>query len=122
MVPPFLAYYGATTNNRTMIEEAYNQIKLYRNYLRDDSGAWKHILLGTFNDTGLWSTGACLSMCNFHGANHRFSGNGWAAAGMLRVYGTIQNSHFSGSFKNELRDLSNWVLEIQNAMYKNIVR
>ena len=41
---------------------------------------------------------------------------------MLRVYGTIQNSDFSGSFKSELRDLSNWVLEIQGAMYKNIVR
>ena len=58
MVPPFLAYYGVTTNNRSMVEEAYNQIKLYRKYLRDDSGAWKHILLGSFNDTGLWSTGA----------------------------------------------------------------
>lgn len=62
MVPPFLAYYGVTTNNQSMVGEAYNQIKLYRNYLRDDSGAWKHILLGSFNDTGIWSTGASLCL------------------------------------------------------------
>ncbi len=30
MVPPFLATYGVTTRNRTLLEESYNQIKLYR--------------------------------------------------------------------------------------------
>lgn len=49
-------------------------------------------------------------------------GNGWAAAGMLRVLGTIQHSPFPKSFKNEMKDLSNWVSEILNAMYPHLVR
>lgn len=49
-------------------------------------------------------------------------GNGWAAAGMLRVLGTMQNSQFASSFKNEMKDLTSWVLDIQKAMYANIVR
>jgi rhamnogalacturonyl hydrolase YesR len=64
MVPPFLAYYGVLTGNTTLMNEAYNQIKLYRNYLRDTKAKnlWKHILLGTDsadggNDEGHWSTG-----------------------------------------------------------------
>jgi hypothetical protein len=63
MVPPFLAYYGVTTRNRTMILEAYNQIKLYRIYLRDPGkGMWRHVLLGkSWNDPGFWSTGAFAS-------------------------------------------------------------
>lgn len=60
MVPPFLAYYGVLTDNQTLVREAYNQIKLYRDYLRDDgaNGLWKHVLLGSSgNDEGHWSTG-----------------------------------------------------------------
>lgn len=59
MVPPFLAYYGVTTRNRTMLLEGYNQIKLYRNYLRDpNQSMWMHVLLGpSGNDPGFWSTG-----------------------------------------------------------------
>ncbi|KAF7363457.1 hypothetical protein MSAN_01001500 [Mycena sanguinolenta] len=64
MVPPFLAYYGVLTGNTTLMNEAYNQIKLYRNYLRDSSAKnlWKHIVLGNdtqdgANDPGHWSTG-----------------------------------------------------------------
>lgn len=26
MVPPFLAYYGLTTNNQSMLQEAYTQV------------------------------------------------------------------------------------------------
>jgi hypothetical protein len=43
MVPPFLAMYGAIHKNTTVMDEAYNQIKLYRDILRDSSGLWKHI-------------------------------------------------------------------------------
>lgn len=60
MVPPFLAYYGVLTQNSTLLWEAYQQINLYRNYLRDTSAnnLWKHILLGkSGNDEGHWSTG-----------------------------------------------------------------
>lgn len=115
MVPPFLAYYGVTTANRSMLEEAYTQCKLYRSYLRDTvtpSGSknsvtlWKHVVLGTSgNDDGHWSTG-----------------NGWAAMGMLRVLGTIKNSQYANSMKNEQKDLTSWVNEIQDGMYSFIVR
>jgi rhamnogalacturonyl hydrolase YesR len=59
MVPPFLAYYGVITKNRTLIAESYKQIQLYRNYLRDDQeGMWRHVLLGSSeNDEGFWTTG-----------------------------------------------------------------
>ena len=114
MVPPFLAYYGVTTQNRSMVQEAYTQISLYRNYLKDSatpSGSkdsvtlWKHVVLGTSgNDDGHWSTG-----------------NGWAAMGMLRVLGTIRNSQYANSMKTQQRDLANWVNEIQDGMYAFIV-
>ncbi|KAH9176368.1 glycoside hydrolase family 105 protein [Lactarius sanguifluus] len=106
MVPPFLAYYGITTGNQSMLQEAYNQVKLYRNYLRDNSagGLWQHIVLGTNGtDSGHWSTG-----------------NAWAAAGMLRVLGTLKSSPFSHDLKNQIKDLGNWVAEIHSAMYPHL--
>ncbi|KAF8635336.1 hypothetical protein AX15_000455 [Amanita polypyramis BW_CC] len=106
MVPPFLAYYGIITKNRTLVLEAYNQIKLYRNYLHDPEtgGLWKHVLLGSSgNDDGHWSTG-----------------NGWAAAGMLRVLATIRNSQYANSLKSQQKDLAEWAIEIQNAMYSHL--
>ena len=59
MVPPFLAYYGVITRNRTLLAESYNQIQLYRNYLFDPiESLWRHVLLGVSqNDEGFWSTG-----------------------------------------------------------------
>lgn len=62
MVPPFLAYYAVISENKTLLIESYNQIKLYRSYLMDSSagGMWKHVLLGDGTDDGHWSTGACL--------------------------------------------------------------
>lgn len=41
---------------------------------------------------------------------------------MLRVLGTIKNSAYAKDFKNEQKDLINWVLEIQNGMYQYLVR
>jgi rhamnogalacturonyl hydrolase YesR len=67
MVPPFLAYYGVMSHNTSLLEEAYTQLKLYRNYLASDSSAaLRHVVLGDWQDNGLWATG-----------------NGWAAAGEL---------------------------------------
>ncbi|KAJ2925863.1 hypothetical protein H1R20_g11230, partial [Candolleomyces eurysporus] len=102
MVPPFFAYYGALTRNRTLLVEAYNQCKLYRSYLQDEkSRLWRHVLLGTSGiDEGFWSTG-----------------NGWAAAGMLRVHATITNSEYANTLKNQRKDLQKWVEEIHKAMY-----
>ena len=49
MVPPFLAYYGVLSNNQTLVQAAYDQCRLYRQYLVDDDagGMWKHIVLGS---------------------------------------------------------------------------
>jgi hypothetical protein len=45
-----------------MIQEAYNQISLYRDELRDPgTSLWKHIVFGSFQDLGLWATGACCA-------------------------------------------------------------
>ncbi|KAG8718644.1 hypothetical protein FRC09_012355 [Ceratobasidium sp. 395] len=100
MVPPFLAYYGASTSNKTLIAESYRQIKLYREVLLDKSGLWQHIRQGSFEDKGLWSTG-----------------NGWAAMGMMRVAATIKAAGYEDEFKNELEDLSNWTAGIFDAMW-----
>ncbi|KAF5318278.1 hypothetical protein D9611_014688 [Ephemerocybe angulata] len=110
MVPPVLGYYGVLTKTRSYLVDAYVQCRLYRQYLRDGStGLWRHVLLGTRvdgvpNDPGFWSTG-----------------NGWAAAGMLRVYATIKNSEFAGSMKNEMNDLKTWVEEVHIAMYSHLL-
>lgn len=59
MVPPFLAYYGVMARNRTAVAESYNQIRLYRGYLRDQgtNNLWRHMALGDNQDTDHWSTG-----------------------------------------------------------------
>ncbi|CAE6451774.1 unnamed protein product [Rhizoctonia solani] len=103
MVPPFLAYYGVLTDNQTLVEESYNQIKLYRDILADDTGMWQHIRLGSFEDRGHWSTG-----------------NGWAAMGMLRVLVTIRGSPWSKSMRRHISDLESWVGEILDAMWPNL--
>ncbi|KAJ2914327.1 hypothetical protein MD484_g6070, partial [Candolleomyces efflorescens] len=103
MIPPFLAYYGVITDNRTVVQQAYDQIKLYRDQLYDsNAGVWRHIAGGSRDpDPGYWATG-----------------NAWAAAGMLRVYATIDNSDFSGGMKNQKKDLKNWVQEIHKGVYE----
>ncbi|KAG8887993.1 hypothetical protein FRB98_008591 [Tulasnella sp. 332] len=109
MVPPFLAYYGAVTNNISLIHEAYNQISLYRDALLSTNvSLWEHIYcpgpydatVNNFNDTGHWGTG-----------------NGWVAAGMLRVLATMKNSPWSISdFQTQEEDLSNWITEVHTGM------
>ena len=60
MVPPVFAYWGALQTNldtqRSYLRKAYDQLRLYRNYLRDPTtNAWKHVLMGSWSDAGLWS-------------------------------------------------------------------
>ncbi|KAI0750887.1 Six-hairpin glycosidase [Daedaleopsis nitida] len=98
MAPPFIAYYGALQGGdqgSSLLEEAYNQCKLYRQYLSDESGLWKHIVLGSWSDLHHWSTG-----------------NAWAAAGMLRVLETIDRSSFSSKMTSEKTQLTMWIDEI----------
>lgn len=87
MVPPFLAYYGAMQDNTTLMDEAFNQISLYRDQLHDSSAnnLWKHIVQGgDGEDPGHWATG-----------------NGWAAMGMLRVMGTYRASKRASSYQDK---------------------
>lgn len=43
------------------MQEAFDQCRLYRNYLRDPSGLWRHIVLGpNGTDAGYWATGALV--------------------------------------------------------------
>lgn len=44
-------------------------------------------------------------------------GNGWAAAGMLRVAATMAQSQFSKDLRGQQDDLASWVHEIQAGMY-----
>ena len=62
MVPPFLAYYGVLTQNETLLQLAYDQCRLYRQYLVDDDagGMWRHIVQGSTPDSGHWTTGQYL--------------------------------------------------------------
>ena len=41
---------------------------------------------------------------------------------MLRVLGTMKNSPYSKSFKNQISDLGQWTFDIQKAMYPHLVR
>lgn len=48
-------------------------------------------------------------------------GNAWAAAGMVRVLGTIQRSQYAGALQQEQSDLASWIQEIHGGMYPHQV-
>ncbi|KAF9558450.1 hypothetical protein CPC08DRAFT_692109 [Agrocybe pediades] len=93
MAPPFLAYYGAATHNATFLREGVEQITLYRDVLvantttgtasppsshpAEAAGLWTHILSQWWSEPGIWA-----------------SGNGWAAAGSMRVLATLLKAPF----------------------------
>ncbi|GAA5883138.1 hypothetical protein JCM16303_006109 [Sporobolomyces ruberrimus] len=106
MVPPFLAYYGVLSKNTSLLDAAYTQCRLYRQYLLSPSiGLWKHIVMGDSPDQGLWSTG-----------------NGWAANGMLRVVGALKNSDYENQYESEIQDLMNWTREIVESAWQQPMR
>ncbi|KAI5474874.1 hypothetical protein MNV49_002318 [Pseudohyphozyma bogoriensis] len=96
MAPPFLAYQGVLTKNLTLLTEAYNQCYSYRQVLYNSKyGLWEHVLLGDWQDAGVWGTG-----------------NAWAAAGMTRVLATIQHSVYTSQCTAQMTNLTNWINEI----------
>ncbi|GLB33486.1 putative glycosyl hydrolase family 88 [Lyophyllum shimeji] len=98
MVPPFIAYYGALqrgNGGRALMQVAYDQCRLYREALRDSSGLWRHVALGTWQDNSHWATG-----------------NAWAAAGMLRVLQTLNHSSDADFFTKQQANLTEWIQEI----------
>ncbi|THH02396.1 hypothetical protein EW026_g444 [Hermanssonia centrifuga] len=104
MAPPFIAYYGALAGGAVgadLLQQAYDQCRLYRNYLRDPIGLWRHITLGDGTDETHWGTG-----------------NAWAAAGMMRVLQTIRHSEQAQAFQSQQEDLTNWIHEIVSAAWQ----
>ena len=61
MAPPFIAYFGALQNDsggQALLQVAYDQIRLYRDALFDANvSLWRHIALGSQQDSGHWATG-----------------------------------------------------------------
>ncbi|KAI3483502.1 hypothetical protein L1887_53633 [Cichorium endivia] len=107
MMPPYLAFYGLVTRNNTLLQLAYDQIRLYRDGMRLTSGAatnlWGHIYLPdnrTWTDGGAWATG-----------------NGWVLAGMARTLATIEQSQASQAMVSQKNDLVSWMNEILDAAY-----
>ena len=99
MAPPFIAYYGALEDESTdqdLLQTAYDQVRLYREVLYDQNvSLWRHIALGDGTDPTHWATG-----------------NAWAAAGMMRVLATIQQSCVASEMIQQQCDLEQWVGEI----------
>ena len=92
MAPPFIAYYGAATNDEPLLRKAAEQCVLYRQILQANTtapykGVWEHIIGANSQDRGLWSTG-----------------NAWAAAGATRVLATIMKAPiaYSCSWRSEV--------------------
>ncbi|TFK43267.1 Six-hairpin glycosidase-like protein [Crucibulum laeve] len=105
MVPPFIAYFGALQGGeggKSLLQIAYDQCRLYRDALRDPSGLWRHITLGSWQDDTHWATG-----------------NGWAAAGMLRVLQTLNHSSQAEKFAAQQANLTEWIQEILVASWAN---
>jgi len=104
MAPPFIAYFGALQNGdggQALLQIAYDQIRLYRDALFDaDVSLWRHVTLGSWEDSGHWATG-----------------NGWAAAGIMRVLATIRRSNFEPVMQSQQDDLAQWVDEILTGVW-----
>ncbi|KAL5482865.1 hypothetical protein ACEPAI_9460 [Sanghuangporus weigelae] len=109
MGPPFLAYYGAVTNNQTLLQLAFDNIRLFRDALLIDGPTgklWAHIYneeTASFQDKGIWGTG-----------------NGWAALGIVRVQETIKKSTFADQMEDQINTLESWVKEILDGMFVTI--
>ena len=108
MTPPSLAYSAVAFSNITLMQEAYQQIKLYRDVLSFGGpvgpgqcvGLWRHIAGLQNSDPGFWSTS-----------------NGWALGGMLRVYATMKSWKISSrTMQTEMSDLKAWIMELVDAI------
>lgn len=131
MAPPFIAYFGALQNDdggQALLQIAYDQIRLYRDALFDaDVSLWRHVTLGTWQDSGHWATGAQAVLFSCEPATrtrpHAFrAGNGWAAAGTMRVLATIKRSSFASAMQSQQDDLAQWVDEILTGVWYYQVR
>ncbi|EJD51821.1 Six-hairpin glycosidase [Auricularia subglabra TFB-10046 SS5] len=104
---PFLAYYGVVTGNQSLVQEAYDQCRLYRDGLLIKDGpygpAWGHLFSDDnqqWYDRGLWLTG-----------------NAWAAKGIIQVAATIEASQYAEDMSAQLTDLKDWIQEIFDGVF-----
>jgi len=106
MAPPFIAYFAITQGGDgelALLQAAYDQCRLYRDQLFDaDASLWRHIALGTWQDNIHWGTG-----------------NGWAAAGMLRVMETMTNSIYADDLVAQTNNMTSWINEILTGVWVN---
>ncbi len=104
MAPPSAAYYAlVAASSRQHLVWAIEQCALQRAYLRNETGLWKHIILGgdkEKRDPYCWATS-----------------NAWATAGMLRVIACIQRSTWAAEegMQQSAQRLAGWVDEILEA-------
>jgi len=104
MAPPFIAYYGALTNNVSLLLTAKQQVGFYRDVLRDADvdNLWHHILLGSWSDPSLWGTGIA-----------------WTASGGTRVLQTMAKSICARGLIGDMWELAGWITEILNGVWKH---
>ncbi|KIM83914.1 hypothetical protein PILCRDRAFT_68878 [Piloderma croceum F 1598] len=104
MAPPFIAYFAITQGGGgalLLLQAAYDQCRLYRDQLFDsDVSLWRHVALGTWQDNLHWATG-----------------NGWAAAGMLRVMETMNNSAYANQLVAQTSNMTSWINEIMTGVW-----
>ncbi|MBW0493345.1 hypothetical protein O181_033060 [Austropuccinia psidii MF-1] len=109
MAPPFIAYYGAWSSNATLLRFAYDQARLYRGTLQDPNHKlwiWNHILKGALK---IDYTPVFITR------------NGWAAAGMMRIYATfhnIRNKELRKQTQVWRENLAHWAAEIIIGAYE----
>lgn len=108
----------------TYFQTAYDQSRLYRQHLRREDGLWKHIILGPDKiDPWSWATSESFHLRKSLGSTDTLTGNGWAAAGMLRVYATLQKASqdIRSHFQSQITELGSWALEIVQATSAHVV-
>jgi len=143
MAPPFIAYFGALQGGdgeTNLLQIAYEQCSLYRDGLRDEGGLWRHVAEGSWQDntyvlqylndsflitprpdTGLQVYKADLLYITVAYRVYRIPGNGWAAAGMLRVLETLNHSSQAQNFVDHRTNLTSWIEEIIAAAWQHQV-
>lgn len=110
MGPPFLALYGLLTNNDTLIQFAYEQVASLQQALvfpnGPAQGLWGHILNDANATAPRWIDQRAW-----------LTGHAWAAAGMLRVLATIQQSPSQDAFGEQRTNLVAWITDALDAAY-----
>ena len=103
MIPPFLAKYGAVTDDTEAQDEAVEHIALQAKHLQDPyTGLFRHIWRetpNTYPESTFWSRG-----------------NGWAATGIIETLSILPGDHPGrGELITILTDLCEGVVEYQDA-------